>query len=40
MKTETPRMTPFVGTFNNRRVRSGANIGNIVEAKSEDGFKV
>jgi hypothetical protein len=39
MKTKTLCITPFVGTFNNRRVRTGANIGNIVVEKSEDGVK-
>ncbi len=39
MKTEILGTTRFVGIFNNRRVRSGASIGNIVELKSEDGLE-
>lgn len=38
MKTKTPYSISFFGTFNNRRVWTGANIGNTVE-KSEDGLK-
>jgi hypothetical protein len=39
MKRETLDTTHFVGIFNNRRVRSGANIGTFVEVKSEDGLE-
>ena len=39
MKRVTLYTTRFVGIFNNRRVRSGASIGNIVEVNSEDGLE-
>lgn len=39
MKTMALGSTPFVGIFNNRRVPFGVIIGDIDDAKSEDGLK-